>query len=170
MVQVLGPDHPHIVIGRHTLADVLHSLGQLKRPLISVDDPSGRQWLVQHGGRDVVTVRVAAAARLMRRRATSMRAMYGGVGGVHPSCCPMRSSTTTSDKFAISNEIVAAHSLDDVGRHPDFGSAAATLRWMLIHMVEETARHVGHQDTIRELWAARRVTSEPKASGHRRTW
>lgn len=52
---------------------------------------------------------------------------------------------------AVSNEIVAAHSLDDVGTHPDFGSAAATLRWMLIHLVEETARHLGQMDTIREL-------------------
>jgi uncharacterized damage-inducible protein DinB len=52
---------------------------------------------------------------------------------------------------AVSNEIVAAHPLDEVGKHPDFRSAAATLRWMLIHMVEETARHVGHLDTIREL-------------------
>jgi hypothetical protein len=52
---------------------------------------------------------------------------------------------------AVSNEIIAAHSLDEVGRHPDFDSAAATLRWMLIHMVEETARHAGHVDTIREL-------------------
>lgn len=52
---------------------------------------------------------------------------------------------------AVSNDIVAAHSLDDVGRHPDFRSAAASLRWMLIHMIEETARHAGHADTIREL-------------------
>jgi hypothetical protein len=52
---------------------------------------------------------------------------------------------------AVSNQIIAAHSLDEVGRHPDFDVAAATLRWMLIHMVEETARHVGHQDAIREL-------------------
>ena len=51
----------------------------------------------------------------------------------------------------LSNEIIAAHSLDDVGKHPDFGSAGATLRWMVIHMVEETARHLGHLDTIREL-------------------
>ncbi|MFC4111471.1 DinB family protein [Nonomuraea zeae] len=50
-----------------------------------------------------------------------------------------------------SNEIVAAHSLDDVGKHPDFRSAQASLRWMLIHMVEETARHAGHLDTVREL-------------------
>ncbi|MEU8246698.1 DUF664 domain-containing protein [Nonomuraea sp. NPDC048916] len=52
---------------------------------------------------------------------------------------------------AVSNEIVAAHSLDEVGRHPDFRSATATLWWMLIHMVEETARHVGHLDVVREL-------------------
>jgi uncharacterized damage-inducible protein DinB len=52
---------------------------------------------------------------------------------------------------AASNEIAAAHSLDDVGRHPDFKSAAATLRWMVIHMVEETGRHLGHADAIREL-------------------
>ncbi|GAA3668422.1 DinB family protein [Nonomuraea antimicrobica] len=51
----------------------------------------------------------------------------------------------------VSNEIIASHSLDDVGKHPDFRSAQATLRWMLIHMVEETARHAGHLDTIREL-------------------
>lgn len=50
-----------------------------------------------------------------------------------------------------SNEIVAAHSLDDVGTHPDFEAASATLRWMLLHMVEEVARHVGHMDAIREL-------------------
>ncbi|WP_351231923.1 DinB family protein [Streptomyces sp. NPDC002133] len=52
---------------------------------------------------------------------------------------------------AVSNEIIADHSLDDVGKHPDFTSAAASLRWMLIHMIEETARHAGHVDTIREL-------------------
>jgi uncharacterized damage-inducible protein DinB len=52
---------------------------------------------------------------------------------------------------AVTNEIVAAHSLDEVGRHPDFTSAQATLRWMLLHMLEETARHAGHLDAIREI-------------------
>lgn len=52
---------------------------------------------------------------------------------------------------AISDEIIAANSLDTVGKHPDFTAAQATLRWMIIHMVEETARHAGHLDTIREL-------------------
>jgi hypothetical protein len=52
---------------------------------------------------------------------------------------------------ALSNEIAAAHALDDVGKHQGFRAAAATLRWILIHMVEETARHAGHMDAIREL-------------------
>jgi hypothetical protein len=57
---------------------------------------------------------------------------------------------------AVSNEIVAGHGLDDVGRHPDYRSAAASLRWMLLHMLEETGRHVGHLDTIRELLDGRK--------------
>jgi uncharacterized damage-inducible protein DinB len=57
---------------------------------------------------------------------------------------------------AVSNEIIAAHPLDDVGRHTDFDAAAGTLRWMLIHMIEETARHAGHLDVIRELLDGRK--------------
>ena len=57
---------------------------------------------------------------------------------------------------ALSNEIAAAHSLDDVGKHQGFRAAAATLRWILIHMVEETARHAGHLDTIRETLDGRK--------------
>ena len=49
---------------------------------------------------------------------------------------------------AQSNETSAAHSLDDVGKRSD---STPTLRWILIHMLEETARHVGHLDTMREL-------------------
>lgn len=51
----------------------------------------------------------------------------------------------------VSKEIIAAHSLDDVGRHPDFRDSAASLRWIMFHMIEETARHAGHMDAIREL-------------------
>jgi hypothetical protein len=53
---------------------------------------------------------------------------------------------------ARSNEIIAAHALDDVeqGRPADEGGAAS-VRYVLCHMIEETARHVGHLDIIREL-------------------
>lgn len=53
---------------------------------------------------------------------------------------------------ARSNEIIAAHSLDEAGRRPDITwGGQANLRWMIIHMIEETARHVGHLDAIREI-------------------
>lgn len=51
-------------------------------------------------------------------------------------------------QYTRSNEIVAAHSLDDVGPDPEY---APTLRWILLHMLEETGRHLGHLDTMREL-------------------
>ena len=48
-----------------------------------------------------------------------------------------------------SREITAvADSLDDVARNP---SRPHTLRRILIHMIEETARHNGHADILREL-------------------
>ena len=52
---------------------------------------------------------------------------------------------------AESNEIIAAHSLDEPGKNRDYDEGAASLRWMLLHMLEETARHAGHLDAIREL-------------------
>jgi hypothetical protein len=52
---------------------------------------------------------------------------------------------------ATSNEIIAAASLDDVGRSRFYGDEESpSLRWMVIHVIEETARHVGHMDLLRE--------------------
>ena len=51
---------------------------------------------------------------------------------------------------ARSREVVAqAGSLDQTVPHPRAGEM--DLRWLLVHMVEETARHNGHADVIREL-------------------
>jgi uncharacterized damage-inducible protein DinB len=53
--------------------------------------------------------------------------------------------------IALSNEIIDSN--DDLdkraaraGRSPE----EMSLRWILVHMVEETARHAGHADIIRE--------------------
>ena len=47
-----------------------------------------------------------------------------------------------------SREITAAHGLDEESRQPD--SPHESLRWILVHMVEETARHAGQMDILRE--------------------
>jgi hypothetical protein len=54
-------------------------------------------------------------------------------------------------QVARSNEIIARHELDDTGKTQEFRSGSASLRWFLLHMIEETARHAGHLDAIREL-------------------
>ena len=51
---------------------------------------------------------------------------------------------------AASDEIVAAASLDTRGRNREYGADGLTLRWILFHMIEEVARHVGHLDIVRE--------------------
>ncbi|WP_229403560.1 DinB family protein [Micromonospora okii] len=48
-----------------------------------------------------------------------------------------------------SREIAARFDLDHVVPHPQLGEVS--LRWILTHMVEETARHAGHADILREL-------------------
>lgn len=44
------------------------------------------------------------------------------------------------------DEVIAEHSLDDVAVRGDY-----TLRWTLHHLIEETSRHLGHLDLLREL-------------------
>jgi uncharacterized damage-inducible protein DinB len=50
-----------------------------------------------------------------------------------------------------SREIVARSStLDEVIEHPRRKGWTMSRRWILVHMIEETARHVGHADILRE--------------------
>jgi hypothetical protein len=48
-----------------------------------------------------------------------------------------------------SRRIAASYALDDLALHNRRGPL--TLRWVLLHMVEELARHAGHGDILREL-------------------
>lgn len=68
-----------------------------------------------------------------------LRALLDGYGAQH----------------AVSDEIIAAHDLDDTS-----ALGNDSLRWVLLHLVEETARHVGHLDLLAEL-ADGRVGEEP---------
>lgn len=48
-------------------------------------------------------------------------------------------------------ELVAARSLDDIAERPIRDGRRMNLRWILLHLIEETARHNGHLDILREL-------------------
>jgi hypothetical protein len=49
---------------------------------------------------------------------------------------------------AVSREIVSTFDLDAPCAWPKL--ARRNLRWVALHMIEETARHAGHADIIRE--------------------
>ncbi len=54
--------------------------------------------------------------------------------------------------IASSNEVVAAcNDLDRRSARIATAPEAMSLRWVLTHMIEETARHAGHADILREL-------------------
>ncbi len=52
-------------------------------------------------------------------------------------------------EIAHSDEIVSRSSLDQTFVDPSRGTTF-TLRWVLVHMIEEYARHNGHADLLRE--------------------
>ncbi|MCP9958537.1 DinB family protein [Streptomyces sudanensis] len=54
--------------------------------------------------------------------------------------------------------VVAEHDLDAEAERPVRDGVRVTLRWILLHLIEETARHNGHLDAIRELTDGRTGT------------
>ena len=76
------------------------------------------------------------------------------VGGGEESWDLAESETVTSlieeyqQTCAQSRETAARFALDDAVPEPDMGQVS--LRWIYVHMIEETARHVGHADILRE--------------------
>ncbi|MGH3941116.1 MAG: DinB family protein [Pseudonocardiaceae bacterium] len=47
-----------------------------------------------------------------------------------------------------SRQIAARHELADTSPHREIGEVS--LRWIYVHMIDETARHAGHADILRE--------------------
>jgi len=50
-------------------------------------------------------------------------------------------------EYARANQIIAAADLDDIAQGEDM---TFTLRYALTHLIEETGRHLGHLDLLRE--------------------
>jgi uncharacterized damage-inducible protein DinB len=55
-----------------------------------------------------------------------------------------------------SREAAAAYSLDDEVPHQGMGTVS--VRWIYVHLIEETARHAGHLDILREQLEAAKAT------------
>ena len=59
-------------------------------------------------------------------------------------------ATWTAERDLARQAAAACPSLDDVARSKTQRGSEVTLRWILVHMIEEYARHNGHADLLRE--------------------
>lgn len=51
---------------------------------------------------------------------------------------------------ALSDEVVANHDLDELAKWAKSDEERVNLRYVMAHLIEETGRHCGHADIIRE--------------------
>jgi hypothetical protein len=47
--------------------------------------------------------------------------------------------------------------MDATAALPSYGKGPVTLRWLFVHMIDETARHAGHLDLLRDAIDAQRA-------------
>jgi hypothetical protein len=56
-----------------------------------------------------------------------------------------RAEVANADRFVTEHP-----DLDAVGKRVDPDRGPMSMRWVLVHMIEEYARHLGHADLLRE--------------------
>jgi hypothetical protein len=115
------------------------SEGQARRELV----PSGTSllWIVKHLTRAEL---LWVAVRFAGRDVTLPENSIGDDDTIDSVISGYR------DAWTMVAEIVDAASLDECCR--DVGTESMVdLRWVLAHLLEETARHAGHADILREL-------------------
>ncbi|GGV88067.1 mini-circle uncharacterized 19.1 kDa protein [Streptomyces gelaticus] len=74
---------------------------------------------------------------------------------LHPGRGLEEAMTAWQTEIARGRELIATASLDDSGHLSEqeaghVGDEGVSLRWIMVHMIEEYARHNGHADLIRE--------------------
>jgi uncharacterized damage-inducible protein DinB len=123
----------------------------LVRKVSGVDEAAARRspvssgtnllWLVKH----LTEVEVVWVAR-----------RFAGQDVAHPDATvrPDDTLAAVTDAYRaawprVDAVVTAAPSLDEPRR--DGGEPPVNLRWIVTHVLEETARHAGHADIIREL-------------------
>jgi hypothetical protein len=82
---------------------------------------------------------------------------FAGQPADHPTDDTITDNDTVASTLALYratsaqvDEVIAAASLDDRAQPDDL--PRVNLRWILAHLLEETARHAGHADILRGLY------------------
>jgi hypothetical protein len=140
--------------------ETLHALLQFQRESLlrkvsGVDEESARWspvasgtsllWLISHMASAEVTW-------VLHRFAGQRPGTAAGTAGDHPPGGTLADAVGAYQQVwpRVDAVAFAGASLDELCRHPD-ASPPASLRWVLMHLLEETARHAGHADILREL-------------------
>ncbi len=113
-----------------TLAGLLYHLAFVEEDWFEVDflgQPKRAEWQFDRAADPDYEFRVA-----LGKDPTSSRRRY------RDACNRSRQITA------------AARDLDQLSVSTAMGGKPFTLRWMLLHLIEETARHAGHADLLRE--------------------
>jgi uncharacterized damage-inducible protein DinB len=152
-----------MVTGTRSEREVLESFLDFHREIVvrkvaDLPDPAAAQRLVPSQ---------TTLAGLLRHLAVTERRWFQQVLGGHPAP-PGEGADDPDTSWVVSEAdtvpgLIAAYqrecarsrvtatsrNLDDTVPHPVLGEVS--LRWIYVHMIEETARHAGHADILREL-------------------
>ncbi|HEY7917745.1 MAG TPA: DinB family protein [Acidimicrobiales bacterium] len=147
---------PRLVDGeRETLRALLqYQRDSLVRKVTGLDDQAARQSPVDSGTTLLWLVKHMAHAEsiwILQRFAGQETNLAGDTAApgdtLREAVAAYRRTWGQVDAVAAS-----ATNLDEVCRRADSGSLPpVNLRWVLMHLLEETARHAGHADILREL-------------------
>ena len=125
---------------RDSLVRKVHGASEGDARRVLVGSGTTLLWLIQHacfGERLWVRIRFAGEDAPID-------------GDVVPSASLAQAIATYEAEWALVDAIVDAHDLDDAMPDPAGGNLPVTLRWIVVHLIEELARHAGHADILRE--------------------
>ncbi len=134
------------------LALLQYQRDSLVRKVTGVDDDAARSspvrsgttllWLMKHMAR--------AESRWVLRRFAAMDVALPEETVQPDDTLAAAIDTYRAASVQVDAVLDASPSLDEVCRGVD-DEEPANLRWVLMHLLEETARHAGHADILREL-------------------
>jgi uncharacterized damage-inducible protein DinB len=135
---------------RDTLTALLrYQRESLVRKVTGVDEEAARTRFVRSG-----TTLLWLVKHITWAEVVWLRHRFAGEDGVVPDDAVTPADTladaiqTYRATWASSDAVIAASDLDAIARRAE---ATVNLRWIVAHLLEETARHAGHADIIREL-------------------
>jgi hypothetical protein len=125
---------------RDSLVGKISGVDEGAAAISPVDSGTTLLWLVKHMARaETLWVAIRFAGRDMP--------LTGDAAGPDDSLASLGEEYQAA--WAVTDAIVAAARLDDLCAGPV--DEPVRLRWVLMHLLEETARHAGHADILREL-------------------